>query len=156
VYEVGSASLPELAPILVIAIFAFTFFWCVISFVLSRMSGWATLAAAYAAVPAVTPNRRMSWQSALMNGNAKYSGAMTVVADAQMLHFAVFPLLRIGHDPFSVPWGDVRAERRQLLLVERVALTFAQAPGVTMLISRSLMERLAQASGGQLRVPPAS
>jgi hypothetical protein len=142
-----------MTPILVLAVFGFTFFWCLISFVLSRISGWAVLAAAYPAAPPLTPNTRMAWRSALMNGNAKYNGALTIVADARALHFALFPLMRIGHDPFSVPWGDIRAEMRQLLLTERAALTFARAPAVTMLISRTLLDRLAQASAGQLRVP---
>jgi hypothetical protein len=154
--EADSVSVAGVAPILVLAIFGFTFFWCLISFVLSRVSGWATLAAAYPAAPVSTPSTRFAWQSAFMNGNAKYSGAMTVVADAQRGHFAMFPLLRIGHEAFSVPWDDIRVERRQLLLTERAALTFARAPGVTMLVSRSLVERLGHASGGHVRLPEAT
>ena len=71
----------EIAPWLALSLFGFTLFWCFIVFVLSRMSGWATLAAAYPAGEVLSPNTRWRWQSALMNANTKYNASLTVVAD---------------------------------------------------------------------------
>lgn len=148
------ATFAEIAPWLALALFGFTFFWCFVTFVLSRMSGWATLATAYPAGEVMTPNVRWRWQSALMNANTKYNGALTIVADAQAVHCSVFLPLRTGHDPFSAPWQDIRTEIRHVMFSERIALSFARAPNVTMLVSRKLAERLATASLGRLVVPP--
>jgi hypothetical protein len=136
-----------------LALFAFTFLWCVIAFSLSRLSGWNRLAAAYPASPIMTPSARYRWQSALMNGNTKYNSALTVTADAQAVHFATFALLTPGHTPFSVPWEDVRGELRQLTFVQRVALRFEKEPDVTMLVPIVLAQRLAAASNGRFIAP---
>ncbi len=143
----------DVAPWLALGLCGFIGFWCLIAFVLSRLSGWSSLANAYPAGEILSPSLRWSWQSAHMNLNTNYNAALTVVADPQAVHFSMFRLLRIGHEPFSVPWQDLRAEIRRLFLVQRIALRFAQAPDVTMLISPALAERLAQASGGRFAVP---
>ncbi len=143
----------EIAPWLVLSLFGFTLFWCLIVFVLSRMSGWATLAAAYPAGEVLSPNTRWRWQSALMNANTKYNASLTVIADPQAVHLSVLAPLSVGHRPFTVPWQDIHAEMRQLFLIQRVALTFINAPTVTMLIPPKLAERLATASGGRFTMP---
>lgn len=147
------ATFTQVAPWLALSLFGFTFFWCLIAFVLSRMSGWATLAAAYPAGEVLSPNTRWRWQSALMNANTKYNASLTVVADPQAVHVSVMALLNVGHRPFTVPWQDIHAEMRQLFLIQRVALTFIKAPTVTMLIPPKLAERLATASGGRFTMP---
>jgi hypothetical protein len=135
---------------LALAALAFVALWCVIPLVLSRISGWAALANAYPAKPTMGASSRWAWQSVRMNGTVRYNGAVTVIADTRMAHFSVFTLLRLGHQPLSVPWEDIRAEQRDMLLARQVALTFARAPEVTMLIRPSLMQRLADASAGRL------
>jgi len=145
-------SFGQIAPWLTLALISFTVFWCLVPLAIARMSGWAALAAAYPAGQVMTPNMRWSWQSAVMNLNTSYNAGLTLVADLQAVHVSVFLLMRPGHKPFSVPWEDIRATPRHLLLMERVALTFAKAPNVTMLISPKLAERLAQASMGRLAV----
>jgi hypothetical protein len=147
------ATFTQVAPWLALSLFGFTFFWSLIAFVLSRMSGWATLAAAYPAGEVLSPNTRWRWQSALMNANTKYNASLTVVADPQAVHVSVMALLSVGHRPFTVPWQDIHAEMRQLFLMQRVALMFIKAPTVTMLIPPKLAERLATASGGRFTMP---
>jgi hypothetical protein len=146
-------TLAQIAPWLALALFGFAIFWCLVTFLLSRMSGWATIAAAYPAGEVLSPSSRWAWQSAFMNLNTKYNASLTVVADPQAVHFSVFAPFAVGHRPFSVPWPDIHAEMRQLLLMQRVALTFTRAPGVTMLIPPKLAERLAAASLGRFAMP---
>ncbi len=146
-------SFAEIAPWIALALFGFTFFWCFVIFLMSRLSGWAALAAAYPATDVLSPGVRYRWQSAFMNANTKYNASITVAADTQGVHFSTFPLFSIGHAPFSVPWTDVRAETRQLMFATRVKLTFARAPQVTMLIPPRLAERLEAASMGRFRAP---
>lgn len=139
--------------VLFVAVFAL--FWSGIAFILSRISGWATVANAYPAGDVLTPSVRYNWQSAWMNGTTKYGAALTVAADSQAVHWSIFPLLSVGHRPFSIPWQDIGAEMRQLAFVQRVSLRFARVPGVTMLITPRLAARLAAASQGRLMVPDA-
>lgn len=152
----SAVSFGDVAPWLALGIFGVTFFWCLISFVMSRISGWATLAAAYPAAEVLTPHARYTWQSAFMNGTTRYSAALAVVADAQAVHFSMFPLLKIGHAPFSVPWQDIRAERVQRAFTQDVALTFARASGVSIRITPKLGDRLAAASAGRITVAGAT
>jgi len=146
------ARFAEVGPVLALALFGFTLFWCFISFLLSRLSGWSTLADAYPAGEVMTPNVRYRWQSALMNANTKYNGALTIVADGRAVHFSMLPLFKVGHAPLSVPWEDIHAAPRELLFMHRIALTFARAPHVTMLIPVPLAERLTAASMGRFMV----
>jgi hypothetical protein len=145
----------EIAPWIALALFGFTFFWCFVVFLISRLSGWAVLAAAYPATEVLSPSVRYRWQSAFMNANTKYNASIIVAADTQGVHFATFPIFGVGHAPFSVPWTDVRAEARQLMFVTRVKLTFARAPQVTMLVLPRLAERLEAASMGRFAAPRA-
>ena len=100
----------------------------------------------------MTPNVRYRWQSALMNANTKYNAALTIAADGRAAHFSTFALFTPGHAPFSVPWEDIHAQPRELLFMHRVALSFAKAPEVTMLIPVRLAERLTEASMGRFAV----
>jgi hypothetical protein len=80
-----------------------------------------------------------------------YRNLLVMRAGETHLHVKLWP--RLGHPPFSVPWEDIRVERRTSIGRLIVVLRFAREPRVPLSIYPSIAERLAAASGGRLRIP---
>lgn len=52
----------------------------------------------------------MHMRSGRMRLSARYSGVLTLGADAEGLYLGVIFLFRVGHPRLFIPWSDVRAE----------------------------------------------
>ena len=123
---------------------------CLVSLILSTVDGWRRLAASYPddiAVDGVT----FRWQSAQF-GSANYSGCLSVSVDHARLRLAVALPFRVGHPPISIPWSDVRVELGRYWFREIGTARFARDPDVVVRSPRRLVERIAEASQGQLRI----
>jgi hypothetical protein len=127
--------------------------WLGVLHLLSALGGWRALASRYAA-GAMPAGERFAFRSAHLGG-VSYGACLRITAGPGGLGLAVLPPFRPGHPPLVVPWPDVRAESERVFLVQRVRLTFAKAPGVTLRVSRRLATELARASRGALAVPEA-
>ena len=123
---------------------------CLVSLLLSAVSGWRRLAESYpddVIVDGVT----FRWQTALV-GIANYGGCLNVTVGHARLRLAVVPLFRVGHPPISIPWSDVRVELGTYWFRRTGTATFAREPDVIVRFPRRLVERMAEASQGQLRL----
>jgi hypothetical protein len=127
--------------------------WLGVLHLLAGLGGWRRLASRYAA--GTTPaGERFAFRSAFLGG-VSYGACLRFTAGPGGLGLAVLTPFRPGHPPLFVPWPDLRAESERVLLVQRVRLTFAKAPGVTLRVSRRLARELARASRGALAIPEA-
>lgn len=118
-------------------------------------SGWRRLAERY---PDRNAGRGTSLRSGqlVMNKSLYKMGARFTV-DESHLHLAMSMLARPGHRPFSVPWSDVAASRDEWPWFPfkgepMVRLTFAAYPEIRILVRSRVGLRLAEASGGRLRI----
>jgi hypothetical protein len=122
--------------------------WCLALLGFGALTGWRRLASRYPAVPFRGKRILPGWVIVRRLG---YRNLIVMRASETHLHVKLW--LRLGHPPFSVPWGDVRAERESTLGRRNVVLSFAREPGVTFNVYGTIAERLAIASSGRLQIP---
>jgi hypothetical protein len=122
---------------------------------IGRWSGWRRLAERY---PDRNAGRGTSFRSGqLVMNKSLYKMGVRFTMDESHLHVAMSMLARVGHRPFSVPWSDVAASRDEWpwfpFKGEPMArLTFAAYPEIRVLVRLPIGRRIADASGGRLRI----
>jgi hypothetical protein len=138
--------LAALVPLFFAGIFYF------VLLILSTVGGWTRLAESYPDdVPAEGITFR--WQSAQF-GLANYGRCLNITVDHARFRLSAVWLFRLAHPPISIPWGDIRVERGRSWFMEVGTFRFARAPGVTVRMKRRLVDRIVDASHGQLRIQP--
>lgn len=146
---VTDADLPYLIPIAAISV------WWVAMYLASRIGGWSLLAEAYATEEDFD-GAKAQFQSVSLTRfgvPANYNNLITIGADASTLRLSVFLLFRPFHPPLKIPFADLSAKRKKLLVFETVELTAAKAPPVRISITANRAVSIAAASGGTFRVP---
>jgi hypothetical protein len=126
--------------------------WMLVCFVLSITGGWHVLAARYATKVSFS-GERFHFRSARVGG-VNYGGCLTFGSGPAGLYLAILFPFRIGHPPLAIPWSDVSAREARRWLFHEVELYFANAPGVSLWISRGLADALLEASGAPIRIEP--
>ncbi|HXK22276.1 MAG TPA: hypothetical protein VMS55_06310 [Myxococcota bacterium] len=129
--------------------------WVLVSYSISAIGGWHTLAGHYAESSPCT-GARFRLRSGQIGGLANYGGVLMLGADRAGLHLSVALPFRLAHPPLCVPWSDIRARAVRRWLSEGVELEFAKAPNATLRISRSLASSLFDAAGTPVQVQPAA
>jgi len=101
-------SLPFLMPLV------FPLFWCAVSFLLSRFSGWRRLALMHGTD---RPPRGTSfrWQSGSV-GLVRYRNCLNIRAAQEGLFISVAWPFRVGHKPLLVPWSAIHDAQPQKIL----------------------------------------
>lgn len=117
--------------------------------VMGRLTGWCSLARAYPARDRLPGKSfRVPW---IHFGATRYRNLVVGHADDVHLHLAVW--LRIGHPPFSVPWGEIAASRERRALRTMLRLRFVRAPGIDVWLSERGATRLQGLCAGRLQWP---
>jgi hypothetical protein len=137
-----------------IAIFPLLFvgIWLLVMFVLSRASGWSSLANSY---PSNEPfsGTVEHWQSAQMRATSHYNGCLNFGANAHGLYLVPMLLFRSFHPALSIPWSEVTSSPVKMwLFFDYIELRFARVPGVFIRIRPTLAAKLVENSGGIFRV----
>mgnify|MGYP001611718182 CR=1 FL=1 len=104
---------PAVIAVLVVAgVVAWTVF---LVFVLSRLTGWATLARHYA-TDAEPAGERLTWEGARLKSWGFYNSCLVVILSERGLYLATFRPFRIGHRPLLIPWSNVHHVRDGTIL----------------------------------------
>lgn len=129
----------------------FVMAWSVVLSLLARLSGWSALAEHYEAADSFEgPTRRFQTISMARYRSlpSNYGNIVNLGADARGLHLSLLLPFRPFHPPLVIPWSDLLAAPRQVLLWARVELTAARAPEVKIVIPGPTAAWLAEQSGG--------
>lgn len=124
--------------------------WCGACLLLSFLSGWRRLAAHYATEKPIS-GRRFRFRSARAR-LVRYNGVLNLAVAREGLHLWLLLPFRLGSRRLLVPWRDISAMSTREWMIERVTLSFARAPGVTLRIGAALAAELAAASNGAFRI----
>jgi len=124
-----------------IAIFlvGFAALWVAISYVLSFVGGWRTLAEHYRAPEDITTERNWRFQSGIMSGIMRYNGALSIGTNRTGMRLSMLFLFP-GHPTLFIPWSDVTVTAQKRLFVMLTVFQFARAPEATL----ALRERVAR------------
>jgi len=135
---------PSDSPLLVIAFFVVI--WVVVSFVISKVSGWANLAGNYSS-PNPFEGRCWRFQSAQMRWMSNYNNCLTVGANQQGLYLSIFIIMRIGHPPLFIPWRDISVTRKKIFWFRMVELGIGRETRLPFRIREKLANLLREAAG---------
>jgi len=122
--------------------------WLLISFLVSHLSGWSTLAKDYAARRPFV-GERWPFQSAAVRWILmSYNNGLTFGADREGFYVSVMFLLRPFHPPLFIPWSDVKVQRGKFCGSRFVRLRFEKQPFIPVVIGEKLANRMAEQAGG--------
>ncbi len=136
---------------LFIALFVGT--WIIISFALSRASGWAKLAQLYPAGRSFD-GELIRFQAAQFRYATNYNGCLDFGSNYEGLYIVPMLPFRAFHPPLLIPWSDISARPFKLwTLWSFVELRFDRAPELPVRIKLQLAEKLAKGSMGRFVLP---
>ena len=142
-------TLPLPLAILFLALYPFLLLGVLVlaGWIISRLSGWAALAARYSEeTPFAGP--RFSGQSGELNG-FYYGKGLTLGANREGFFLSMGILFRVGHKPLFIPWTDVTAVEKPGVLSSKVVLEFRGVPGVVLKFSKASVLKLKTKVGGE-------
>lgn len=120
--------------------------WIGIGFLISRVGGWAALAAAYEHSGEFQGDL-LRFQTARMRWGTNYGNCLTVGATSRGLYLAVLFFLRIGHPPLLIPWTDISVREQAGGWFPFVEFRFRRAPSVVLRLAEPLARWLAERAG---------
>lgn len=99
-------------PLLPLGLFVVVFpmLWCFVTFLLSRVGGWARLAERYG-TGIEMPTTEHSFEYARM-GIVNYRGMLLVAFDEGSMWLDVLPVFRVGHRRLRIPLKDISEQSR--------------------------------------------
>ena len=123
----------------------FVIFWCAISLLLSRLSGWASLAAFYAC--SKKPEGNKFYAQSINLGFKKfpsvsYGNCVTMHLSSDTLFVKVMPIFRLGHRTLCIPMKDIEAQTGRFLFFKTVDITFKELSNIKMRAYRGFGEAL--------------
>ena len=120
--------------------------WIVVNFVISRLTGWARMAAHYPDMGGFT-GKVWRFQTVTTRRGMGYKGNVNVGADSRGLYLSMFVLFRFGHPPLFVPWNDITITEKQVFKLKVLELRFRKTEDLPVRIPGKLGYRLAEAAG---------
>jgi hypothetical protein len=125
----------------------FVLFWCVVMFLIARLTGWNTLAERFRLISTFT-GPIWGFQSARTRWSTHYGSCLNVGADASRLMLSVFFLFRLGHPPLLVPWSEISiAGRQSYWFIRQVRLLLGREEQIPFIICGRLADRIQAAAG---------
>ena len=126
---------------------AFVGLWIGISFLVSRLGGWATLATFYR-LSGFYNGDCWRFQSGEFRWKMGYNNCLTIGSNESGLYLSVFYLLRLGHPDLFIPWADisVTAGKRGFLSIY-TEFRFRQTPMIPFRVNERLTQRILESAG---------
>jgi hypothetical protein len=126
---------------------AFVGLWIGISFIVSRIGGWATLATFYRLSGSLN-GECWQFQSGGLRWKMGYKNCLTVGVNPARLYLSVFFLFRFGHPNLFIPWAEISAtlSKRDFLSIY-TEFKFRQAPMIPFRVNERLAQRIIESAG---------
>ena len=126
----------------------FICFWCLITLLISAISGWMTLARKFR-LENEFQGEKWRFRTAYMRFLSHYSNVITIGSDRTGLYMSLFHLFRIGHPPLLIPWPEVTILQGEhfYFFFKTKKFFLGREERIPLRISASLAENLRQAAG---------
>lgn len=119
----------------------FPVFWVFIAMLISRISGWSTLAEVYS-YDGSFEGKRWRFVSARMRWMVGYNNALTIGSNSKGLYLATFVLLRPGHRDLFIPWHDISTRILRGKLMTYTEFRFARVPSLFIRLPQRIAENV--------------
>ena len=142
---------PWMIALLVVAVaVAWVMFWMWLCLLISRLSGWRQLAAAFpaplpdsmAAVATALAAPTWAFQSIALRGWFGYNNIVRVTAEKEGLRLKVPWMFRAGHRAMLLPWRQLKATRKRGWLGEQVIIAIENFPRLPIAINAKLADKI--------------
>ncbi|MDZ4405430.1 hypothetical protein [Prosthecobacter sp.] len=119
----------------------FPLFWCLVVWILSRVSGWHRLAARHASASRPVTGARHDGVTGMVGG-VSHRGTLTLHFDTEGFFLEVMPLFRIGHPRLFIPWSEITGRRPfAVLWWKAMRLSVGQPIIATITLPTALVEK---------------
>ncbi|MDD5070404.1 MAG: hypothetical protein PHV17_06710 [Candidatus Omnitrophica bacterium] len=119
-------------PVLFLIAF-FSLLWCLMGFLVARLSGWHQLGIKYR-FSGKFDGKKWTMKSIGMKSGQNYLNIITIGINRTGLYLSVFPLFRFGHPAILIPWGDTIFVKKRWMHMEHEGLSFKQAKEIFILL----------------------
>lgn len=116
-----------------------------ISFIISRISGWTSLAEIYRYTDPFNGSR-WRFQSAGMRWMMSYNNCLTIGLNERGLYLSIFFIFRFGHPPIFIPWNDISITNKKGLFFKYIEFRFRRFPFLFLRINKRLAERISHSA----------
>jgi hypothetical protein len=120
--------------------------WLLVSFVVSYIGGWFSLARKFRSQAPFTGSK-WGGESGMMRGLAHYRNCLVIGASPTGLYLAVFFLFRVAHPPLLIPWNEVTLSRGRKFFMNMVRFQLGREHPIPLSIRESLAGKLKAAAG---------
>ena len=120
-------------------------FWVSISYGIAHIGGWFKLARFYR-FSGTFLGDRWRFQSAQMRWKIGYNNCLTVGANPEGLYLSVMFILRFGHPPLFVPWGDISVSVIKGFFYPALEFRFQQVPVIPLRVSERLGQKIKESA----------
>lgn len=125
----------------------FPVMWVSVSWLISVLSGWKSLARHYAIdEPELAPKPEIKWQSLAMGYTpifaANYSRVVNIGIDETHMYLSTIWLFRIGHKALRIPFEDIEISDTKFLFFSMKRLAITKAPNMKIYMQPSLVQKI--------------
>lgn len=140
-------------PFVTLILVVIPLFWCFVVFLISRLSGWASLAAHYG-VDGVQKQQAsgLKWHRLRMLNlfrtrwfPGRYQNAASAAFDNDALYLKTMILFRVGHTMLRVPWSDIELVNHSSGFRGSVHLRFYGEPGISLMFYGKHKDKILEA-----------
>lgn len=127
---------------LAIAIVAF---WCVVSFLISFLTGWFTLSRRFKKQSDPYGETRSAgpfFYRVFLRFWSQYSSVIRLTAASDALYLSAMFLFRIGHPPLRIPWDEIQFSQTKRFFRTYIVLTLGNQEKISMRISLRMARNL--------------
>ena len=126
------------------AIGSFIVFWIILSYLISLVSGWGTIAKYYRRPEGMLLSGAKGFLTSLYLNRSNYTKSVHIRVDDFGMHLSVLFFFRFGHPPLFVPWSDIKIEERQSHISGKAHhyIIFSKTPLIRVSINESALEKL--------------
>ena len=117
--------------------------WPLVMWLISRMSGWATLAKFYRATRPFVGQRYRFQSGTLGKAGSRFNNVLNLGVNEEGLYLSLLFPFGLYSPPLLIPWDDISAQNTQLIW-KFVELHFRQAPEVPLRLYESLGRQIMQ------------
>ncbi len=128
--------------------------WVFITFIISRVGGWSTLAEHYRTQQPFF-GTMIRFQAAQFRHGTNYNGGLNFGANSDGLYLVPLAIFRSFHPPLLIPWSDISTRPVKIWRIfDMVELRLQRAPNIPIRIRTALAAKLIEASVGRFNVTP--
>ncbi|MFG0250110.1 MAG: hypothetical protein ACF8OB_14575 [Phycisphaeraceae bacterium JB051] len=134
--------------IITINVVAIPIFWCLVVWLIAKVSGWQQIARSYPLTQKIPGEKTVGMQSIRIGYLSQYNNCVTYGFSDQGMSLQLWSIFCFGHPPIFIPWEDLLAyETRVFKTFPMVRIILVKEPDRKLFLRPKQVERFAKLAG---------